>query len=195
MVKVDNADGNLSVFRLNDGRPHPVLAFNDVDFDDACRLAATSENMSRCQPNCGTSGSNRSQTRDNRFQHIRHFPGRALKRGVLDRGHRCDGIDCSHLDFAIAEILNHDVAGQHGADLVLDLQRVARNDRIACPQNPVVPIVDAELLPEGVFDVDFRDNAEASLLEGVCDALYDFIERAMKRFGEILAHGRSPALS
>lgn len=45
VLTVENADGNLTVLRIDDGRPQLVLAFNDVDFDDKSGLAATREHV------------------------------------------------------------------------------------------------------------------------------------------------------
>lgn len=45
VLSIENADDNLSVLRISDGRPQLVLAFNDIDFDDGSSLVATREHV------------------------------------------------------------------------------------------------------------------------------------------------------
>jgi predicted protein tyrosine phosphatase len=41
VITIENADSNLWMLRLDDGRPQLVLAFNDIDFGDGSGLVAT----------------------------------------------------------------------------------------------------------------------------------------------------------
>jgi len=45
VLTIENVDGNLQALRVDDERPHLVLAFNDLDFDDRSGLAATREHV------------------------------------------------------------------------------------------------------------------------------------------------------
>lgn len=45
VLTIENADGNLTVLRVDDGRPQIVLSFNDIDFDDKSAFAATREHV------------------------------------------------------------------------------------------------------------------------------------------------------
>ena len=44
---------------------------------------------------------------------------RLYEAGVIDRLHGCNGIDRRNFGLITADLLNHDIAGKHGADLVL----------------------------------------------------------------------------
>ena len=91
--------------------------------------------------------------------------GRLLEPRIVDRHHRGDGIDRRHLDLAVGRFLHDDVARQHGADLVLELERLVSELGIAGAQDAIPAEIGADLVLQGVLDVDLGEDAEAFLLE------------------------------
>lgn len=45
VLTIENADRNLQVLRVEDGRPQLALAFNDIDFDDGSALMVTKDHV------------------------------------------------------------------------------------------------------------------------------------------------------
>ena len=49
------------------------------------------------------------QSLDDRFQHVAHLSGWYLQREIVDRNHRCDGIDGGDFNITAADVLNDNV--------------------------------------------------------------------------------------
>ncbi len=87
-----------------------------------------------------------------------HLLGSLLQVRVVDGLHGCNGIDRGNLDLPGAQILDNDVARQHCANLVLNLERLMRQLRISGTQNSIGAEIDTDLVLECVLDVDLGDS-------------------------------------
>ena len=112
----------------------------------------------------------------------------SFRSSIVDGLHGSDGVDGGDLGPALADVLDHHVARQHGADLVLDLQRQKGERRIAGAQNVIIAELDAQLCLECAFHIDFGDDSETLLLKRVARPLQGFVEPDRQGLGEIVAH-------
>jgi len=67
--------------------------------------------------------------------------------------------------------------GRRTPNLVLLLQRLVREQRVARAEDAVVPELDAALLLQGVPYIDLREDPEALLLQLILHALDRRVER------------------
>ena len=82
-----------------------------------------------------------------------HVLSRLFQARIFDRRHRGNGIDHGNLHFAARELLDDNIAGKHGSDLVFELKRLMGKLWVAGPKDAVVAKLDPELLAEGFRDV------------------------------------------
>ncbi len=106
---------------------------------------------------------------------------------VVDRLHRGERIDGGDLHLSV-ELLHDDVARQHGADLVLCQQGSVGERRVAGAEDAVGTEGLAELLLEGLSDVDVGQDAETSFVELGDDALDRQVEGEVELAGVVVAH-------
>ena len=85
-----------------------------------------------------------SERRYHRFQFIPHARSDLCQQLVFDRLHRGDRIDRSDFEHFGSNLLDNDVAGQHGSDLVLGLQCLVRQAWIVRAKDTVRPEVRAD---------------------------------------------------
>ena len=95
---------------------------------------------------------------------------------VVDRLHGGNRVDGGDLDIAVALLLHDDVAWQHRADFVLQLERLIGERRVACTKDAVAAEIDVELPFQCLFDIDFGEDAEAFLLQPIPRPRYHLIE-------------------
>jgi hypothetical protein len=95
---------------------------------------------------CGWRLARPSQTFNDVFQLLPDCAGQFAKLWVADGLHGRDRIDGRDLHPAAVKLLNDDVAGQHGPDLVFVLQRLMGEFRVAGAQDQVGVEIDVELL-------------------------------------------------
>jgi hypothetical protein len=105
----------------------------------------------------------RCQLADRTAQLFCHFVCFLAKLSVGDRLHGGCGVDRRHLHVATA-ILDDDVAGQHRADPVFEIQRLARERGIAGPEDRVGAELGADLLLKRSLDIDLADDSEPFIL-------------------------------
>lgn len=141
-----------------------------------------------------SSASDRSQRFDNALKLPLNACGSSLKIRIVDSLHGGHWINRRHFSLAIPQILDDDIARKHRADLILNLERLVGQHRIACAKDAVAPKVDVDLLLQGVLDVDLRNDAEAFLLQNLGCAANSIIETDLQRLRKILAHSPSPVL-
>ena len=98
-------------------------------------------------------------------EHIPDLSSDARQSRVLDCLHGRDRVYRRNLDSAILTLLDDDIAGQHGSDLVLGLERLIGHVRIAGAQNAVRTKIDVEFLLQGLLDIDLGQNPEAVPLQ------------------------------
>src|SRR3989344_5748698 len=110
-------------------------------------------------------------------------------RNGLHRGHWIDG---GHFRPPSADILNHDVAGEHRADFIFQLQCFMCERRIARPENTIIAEIDIDLLLQRVLHVDLGNDSEAFLLERIDRAAHGLVEINCQCFCEVVAHCKSP---
>ena len=91
--------------------------------------------------------------------------GKLLEAGIVDCHHRRHVIDRGNLDLSVSRLLHHDVARKHRADLILGLQCVISERRVARAEDLVVAEIDTELLVQRLLDVDLGDDGEALPLQ------------------------------
>ena len=97
---------------------------------------------------------------------LAHFSRDLVEIRVGDGLHRCGRIHRRHLDRTVL-LLHHDVAGQHGAHLVLELERAMGERWIASLEDLVWTEVDAQLLRQRGADVDLGEDTEALVGESL----------------------------
>ena len=130
-----------------------------------------------------------SKTGDDLFQAVSDLARDGRQFRILYRLHRGNRVDGGDLHASLAGFLKDDIAGQHGSDLVLALQRLVRKRRVARPEDHIRAKVDTQLLLHRRTDVDRRQNAEALRGQRVNDMLDGLIEGHFKCLAKIVAHG------
>ena len=76
---------------------------------------------------------------------------RLLQPRILNGLHGGHWIDRGHFRSAPADILHHDVAGEHRPDFVFELERLMRERRVARAQDAIVAEVDVNLFSSVSF--------------------------------------------
>src|SRR5581483_4402620 len=110
---------------------------------------------------------------------------------ILDCLHRDDRIDGRDFDAAVSVLLHDDIAGQHGADLVLKLQGPISELRVAGAQDAVGTELLAKLRLHGCPDVDIGEDAEALAPQGLGRAPNGIVEARRQCLGKIGTKGRA----
>jgi hypothetical protein len=111
-----------------------------------------------------------------------------MQLGIIYRFHRSDRIDGRNFNLAVISFLNDNIAGQHRPDFVLRLQRFVGKRRITGAEYAVISEVNIQLLFEGALDIDFCQNAETLLFQGLCYSGHCLIEAQTNRLAKIICH-------
>ena len=117
-----------------------------------------------------------------------------LQLGIFDGLHRGDRVDRRYFRRAVPRVADDDVARQHRAHFVFQLERLMGERRIAGAQNPIAGIIDAYLRLQRLRDIDIADDAEPLLLQGLDRAIHRLIERDRQRSADIVRHASLHAL-
>ena len=88
-----------------------------------------------------------------------------MRRGLSIACIEATGIDRGHLDATVGKLLHNHIAGQHGADLVFQLQRLVGELGIAGAEDPILAERYADLLAQRLLHVDLGDDAESFLFQ------------------------------
>jgi hypothetical protein len=111
---------------------------------------------------------------------------------VCDGLHGSNRINCGYLNATIISLLQNDVTGQHGSDLVFRLKRSIGELWIAYAEDQIRMKVDIDRLLQGILHIDFRKHCELMPFERFFRADHCVIKSHVDSLGEMVGHLRLP---